>query len=114
VVQTKVPQVPRPTSELPWLSRTDDRTARAKMLAQGQIVNAAERLLPSCNRLSSCAFGDLSMTIHPLIAIASSSQLPKSAFSIPGTKNFCGSDKESSLKATAERRINVALMRRYA
>jgi hypothetical protein len=94
----------------------DDRTARAKMLAQGQIVNAAERLLPSCTCRPGCVSGDPSIAIHPLIArqitTSPSSQPPGMDFPVPEPKRFRGSDKESSSKAASERRINVALMRR--
>jgi hypothetical protein len=82
------------------------------MLAQGPIVNAAKRLLPSCCHVPCCASGDLLLAIHPLIVISPSSQLPQDGFSNPGTEKFRGSDKESSSETTPERRSNVALMRR--
>jgi hypothetical protein len=64
----------------------DDRTARAKMLAQGPIVNAAERVSPSCRR-------------H------------RDDFRSPEPKNFSASRRNLRPKAMPERRSNVALMR---
>jgi hypothetical protein len=92
------------------------------MLAQGPIVNAAEKLLSVLRssftlRARRSFHDDHSMAIDPLIATSSRHIVVVAAaegrtFKVPNRK-FCGSDQESSPEAASERRINVALMRRY-